>query len=68
MGRAGRKKRAMDEEKSRQAQLWWTFGVALVFAVLALYQASPRVEARYDREPAQLSAPKALPENSVQFR
>ena len=62
----------MDEEKSRQAQLWWTFGVALVFAALALYQASPRVEARYERGPAQLSAPqsvpKTLPDANSQFR
>lgn len=56
MARAARKKRQMDEEKSRQAQLWWTFGVAVVFAVLALRQTAPQAQALTERIPAQIGA------------
>ncbi len=61
-----RKKRLMDEERTRQAQLWWTFGVGLVLAVMALYQASPPVEARSERGPAQLTAPRSVLQQPAQ--
>lgn len=64
MKNANRKKRLMDEEKTRQAQLWWTFGVGLVLALMALYQAAPPVEARTERGPAQLTAPRSVLQKS----
>jgi hypothetical protein len=65
------KKRVMDEDRTRQAQMWWTFGVGLVLAVMALFQSTPRVEARTERGPAQLSAPRdtaALPAKAYRFK
>jgi hypothetical protein len=58
----------MDEDRTRQAQVWWTLGVGIVLAVMALQQASPPVEARSLRGPAQLSAPRKSGVELREFR
>ena len=65
----------MDEEQSREAQLWWTLGVGLVFAITALYQSAPRrmeaqarIHASTERLPAQLNPPQALPDYPTQIK
>ncbi len=55
----------MDEDRTRQAQVWWTLGVGVVLAVMALQQSSPPVEARSVRGPAQLTAD-PLPRDPLQ--
>ena len=68
MGKTGRKKRLMDEDRTRQAQVWWSLGVALVLAVMALQQATPPVEARSIRGPAQLTSQQPLQRHSARFK
>jgi hypothetical protein len=68
MAKARNKKRLMDEDRPRRAQLWWTFGVAVVLAMMAMSQSSPRLQAQSERIPAQWTPSKALPDSGYRFK
>ena len=50
------RRRSMDEEHGRQAQLWWMFGVGMLLLASAYYQNNRPLEMPSERSPAQLGA------------
>ena len=64
------KRRAMDEEHGRMAQLWWMFGVGMLLLVSAYYQNNRSPEYPSERSPAQLKPASAsrLPYSSPQTK
>ncbi|MFN7684791.1 MAG: hypothetical protein ACK5QT_05205 [Oligoflexia bacterium] len=66
MAKTRHTKRLLDEEKNRQAQLWWTFGVGLVLALMALSQSAPSSSTQ--RTPAESSSAATLQADSARFR
>ena len=46
-------RRTMDEEKGRQAQLWWMFGVGITLLISAYLQSEKIIQSQAERVPAQ---------------
>lgn len=64
------RRRAMDAEQGRHAQLWWMFGVGAVLLLSAIYQNTRPVQARSERGPAQIRpvSSASLPNSRPQFK